>query len=163
MYLHKLPVMKALARHVKSCMFSVCFVLVSEPAAPTLVVPRTAPDPPPCGERHIACDLYVTCSNVTIIWHVTDLYPSPNIVRVIKSRRMRWVGHVEHMGERRGVYRVLVEKPEGKKPLGRTRRRWKDNIKLDLLGCGGMDWIDLAQDKDRWRSFMSAVMNLRAP
>jgi hypothetical protein len=107
--------------------------------------------------------MYVRYSNVTIIWHVTDLYSSPNIVRVIKSRRMRWVGHVERMEERRGVFRVLVEKPEGKKPLGRTKRRWKDNIKMELLGCGGLDWIDLAQDRDRWRSFGDAVMNLRFP
>jgi hypothetical protein len=67
------------------------------------------------------------------------------------------------MGERRGVYRVLVEKPEGKKPIGRTRRRWKDNIKMDLLGCEDMDWIDLAQDRDGWRSFVNAVMNLQVP
>jgi hypothetical protein len=67
------------------------------------------------------------------------------------------------MGERRGVYSVLVEKSEGKKPLGRTRRRWKDSIKLDLLGCGCMDWIDLAQGRDRWRSFLNAVKNFRVP
>ena len=70
---------------------------------------------------------------------LNDLYSSPNIVRVIKSRRMRWAGYVERMGERKGVYRVLVEKPEGKRPLGRPRRRWEDNIKMDLqeVGCGG--------------------------
>jgi len=69
------------------------------------------------------------------------------------------------MGDRRGVYRVLVGKPEGKKPLGRPRRRWDDNIKVDLqeVGCGGMDWIELAQDKDRWRTLVNAVMNLRVP
>ena len=67
---------------------------------------------------------------------------------------MRWVGHVECMGERRGVYRVLVGKPEGKRQLGRSRHRWEDNIKMDLqeVGCGGMDWIDLVQDRDRWRA-----------
>ena len=96
---------------------------------------------------------------------LNDLYSSPNIVRVMKSRRMRWVGHVARMGEERGVYRVLVGKPEGKRPLGRPRRRWVDNIRTDLqeVGCGYMDWIGLAQDRDRWRTLVSAVMNLRVP
>ena len=73
--------------------------------------------------------------------------------------------HVARIGERRGVYRVLVWKPEGKRPLGRPRRRWESNIKIDLqeLGCGGMDWIVLAQDRDRWRALVSTVMNLRVP
>ena len=80
-----------------------------------------------------------------------DLYFSPNIVRVIKSRRMRWARHVARMGEARGVYRVSVGKPEGKRPLGRPRRRWVDNIRTDLQeeGCGYVDWIGLAQDRDR--------------
>jgi len=84
---------------------------------------------------------------------LNDLYCSPNIVRVIKSRRMRWAGHVARMGERGGVYRVLVGKPEGKRPLGKPRHRWEDNIKVDLqeVGCRGVDWIELAQDRDRWR------------
>ena len=79
------------------------------------------------------------------------LYCSPNIVRVIKSRRMRWEGHVGRMGERRGVYRVLVGKPESKRTLGRPRRRWDDNIKLDLqeVECEVMHWVDLAQDSDK--------------
>ena len=86
-------------------------------------------------------------------------------MRVIKSRRMRWAGHVARMGEERGVYRVLVGKPEGKRPLGRPRHRWMDNIRMDLreVGCGYMDWIGRAQDRDRWRKLVSAVMNLRVP
>jgi len=96
---------------------------------------------------------------------LNDLYCSPNILRVIKSRRMRWAGHVARMGEERGLYRVLVGKPEGKRPLGRPRRRWVDNIRMDLqeVGCGYMDWTGLAQDRDRWRTLVSAVMNLRVP
>jgi len=96
---------------------------------------------------------------------VNDLYCSPNIVRVIKSRRMKLAGHVARMGEEKGVYRVLVGKPEGKRPLGRPRRRWVNNIRLDLqeVGCGYVDWIGLAQDRDRWRTVVSAVMNLRVP
>jgi len=96
---------------------------------------------------------------------LNDLYCSPNIVRVIKSRRMRWAGHVARMGEGRGVYRVLVGKPEGKRPLVRPRRRWEDNNKMDLqeVGCGGMDWIELARDRDRWRTLLNVVMNLRVP
>jgi len=82
---------------------------------------------------------------------LNDLCSSPNIVRVIKLRRMRWVGHVARMGERRSLYRVLVGKPEGKRPIGRSKHRWEDNIKMDLqeVGCGGMEWIELAQDRDR--------------
>ena len=97
--------------------------------------------------------------------HNEELYSSLNIVRVIKSRRMRWVGHVARMRERRGVYRVLVEKPEGKRPLGKPKRRWEDSIKTDLqaVECGVMDWIDLAQDRDRCRALVNVVMNLRAP
>jgi len=96
---------------------------------------------------------------------LNDLYSSPNIVRVIKSRRKRWAGYVARMGEERGLYRVLVGKPEGKRPLVRPRRRWVDNIRMDLqeVGCGYMDWIGLAQDRNRWRTLVSAVMNLRVP
>jgi len=84
---------------------------------------------------------------------LNDLYFSPNIVRVVKLRRMRWAGHVAHMGEERGVYRVLVGKLEGRRSLRRPRRRWMDNIRMDLqeVGCGYMDWIGLAQDRDRWQ------------
>jgi len=78
---------------------------------------------------------------------------------------MRWSGNVERMGARRGVYRVLVGKPEGKRPLGKRRRRWEDNIKMDLqaVGCWGVDWIELAQDRERWRALVNALMNLRVP
>jgi len=96
---------------------------------------------------------------------LNDLYSSPNIVQVIKSRRMRWAGHVARMVEEREVYRVLVGKPEGRSPLGRPRRKRVDNIRMDLqeVGCGYMDWIGLAQDIDRWRTLVSAVMNLLVP
>ena len=96
---------------------------------------------------------------------LNDLYSSPNIVRVIKLRRTRWAGHVAHMGEERGVNRVLVGKPEGKRPLERPGRRWVDNIRMDVqeVGCGYMDWIGLAQDSDRWRTLVIAVMNHRVP
>jgi len=96
---------------------------------------------------------------------LNELYSSPNIVRVIKSRRLRWAENVARMGEERGVYRVLVGKPEGRRLLGRLRGRWVDTIRMDLqeVGCGYMDWIGLAQDRDRWRKLVSAVMNLRVP
>ena len=96
---------------------------------------------------------------------LNDLYSSPIIVQVIKSGRMRWAGHVTRMGERRGIYRRLVGKPEGKSPLGRPRHRWDDSIKMDLqeVVCGCMDWIELAQDRDRWQALVNAVMSLSFP
>ena len=99
---------------------------------------------------------------VVVPW---DLYSLPNIVRVVKSRRMRWAGHVARMGEDRGVHRVLVGKPEGKSPLGRPRRRWEDNIKMDLQEVGGVrgDLMELAQDRDGWRSLVGTVRNFRVP
>jgi hypothetical protein len=91
-----------------------------------------------------------------------DLYSSLNIVRVIKSR---WAGHVARMGTGRGAYRVLVGRPEGKRPLGRPRRRWEDKIKMDLreIGINVSNWIWLAQDRIQWRAFVNTVINLRFP
>jgi hypothetical protein len=93
------------------------------------------------------------------------LYSSPSIIRIMKSRRMRWAGHVARMGEQRNAYRLLVGKPEGKRPLGRPRRRWLDNIRIYLVevGRGDVDLIGLAQDRDRWRALVNSVLNLRAP
>jgi hypothetical protein len=94
-----------------------------------------------------------------------NLYSLPCIIRMIKSRRVRWTRHVARMGEKTNAYRLLVGKPEERKPLGRPRRRWVDNIKMDLreIGWGGMDWIDLAQDRDSWMALVNTVMNLRVP
>jgi hypothetical protein len=94
-----------------------------------------------------------------------DLYPTPSINRIIKSRRMRWAGHVARMGEKRIAYRLLVGKPEGNRPLGRPRRRWVDNIRMDVgeVGWDDVDWIGLAQDKNRWRALVNSVLNLRVP
>jgi hypothetical protein len=93
------------------------------------------------------------------------LYSSPNIIRIIKSRRMKWAGHVARLGETRNAYRILVGKPEGKRPLGRPRRRWVDNIKMNLreIGWDGRDWIELAQDMEQWRTLVNTAMKLQAP
>jgi hypothetical protein len=93
------------------------------------------------------------------------LYSSPSIIRVIKARMMRWAGHVARMGEVRGAYNILVWKPEGRRPLGRPRRRWEDTINLDLgeIGFGDVDWICLAQDRDKWRALVNKVMSLWVP
>jgi hypothetical protein len=93
------------------------------------------------------------------------LYSTPGIVRVIKARRMRWAGNVPRMGEVRGAYKILVGRPEGRRPLGRHRRRWEDNNKTDLreIGFGDVNWIHLAQDRDRWRALVNTVINLRVP
>jgi hypothetical protein len=94
-----------------------------------------------------------------------NLYYSPSIIRIIKSRRMRWAGHVARIGEKRNMYSLLVGKPEGKIPPERPRRRWIDNIKVGLLeiGLSVVDWIGLAQDRYRWRALVNSVMNLRVP
>jgi len=101
------------------------------------------------------------CFNYAVLY----MFRINKFIIMIKSRRMRWAGHVACMVEERGVYRVLVGKPEGKRPMGRPRRRWVDNIRTDLqeVGCRYMDWIGLAQDRDGWRTLVSAVMNLRVP
>jgi hypothetical protein len=94
-----------------------------------------------------------------------NLHSSSSIIRIIKSRRMRWAGHVARMEEKRNVYRLLVGKAEGNRPLGRPRCRWIDNIKMDLLeiGLSVVDWIGLAQNRYRWRALVNAAMNLRVP
>jgi hypothetical protein len=94
-----------------------------------------------------------------------NLYSSPNLIRMIKSRRMAWAGHVERMGATRNTYRILVSQPEEKRPIGRPRRRWVDHIKMDLreIGWDGRDWIELAQDRNQWRALVNTVMNLRVP
>jgi hypothetical protein len=95
-----------------------------------------------------------------------DLYSSPSIIRIMKARRMRWAGHVARMGEKRNAYGLVVGKPEGRRPLGRPRRRWLDNsIRMDLVevGWGYVDWIGLDQDRDRWRDLVTSVLNLRVP
>jgi len=96
---------------------------------------------------------------------LNDLYSLPNIVRVVKSRLMRWAGHVARMGEVRGVHRVLVGKSDGKRPLGRPRRRWENNIKMDLQEVGGDhgDWMKLAQDRDKWQALVGTVRDFRFP
>ena len=92
-------------------------------------------------------------------------YSSPNIIRNLKSIRLRWAGHVARMEQFRNAYRVLVGKPESKRPLGRPRHKWEDNIKMDLkeMGCDLGDWIDLAEDRDQWRAYVRVEMNLRVP
>jgi len=96
---------------------------------------------------------------------LNDQDSSPNIIGVIKSRRMKWAGQVEGTGKRKGAYRALVGKSEGKRPLEEPRRRWKNNINLDLqeVGCGGMDWMDLTQDRDKWWALLKVAMNLWVP
>jgi hypothetical protein len=92
-----------------------------------------------------------------------DLYSSPSIIRIMKTRRMRWAGHVARMGEKRNAYRLLAGMPEGRRPLGRPRRRCVGNIRMDLVevGWGDVDWIGLAEDRDRWRALVNSVLNLR--
>jgi hypothetical protein len=108
---------------------------------------------------------------VTVEWRklhdeeLRDLYSSPSIIRMIKSRRMRWAGHIARMREKRNASWLLVGKPERKRPLGRPRLRWVDNIRMDLgeMGWGDVDWIGLAQGRNRWRALVNSVLNLRVP
>jgi hypothetical protein len=94
-----------------------------------------------------------------------DLYSSPSTIRILKSRRMRWAGPIARMGENSNAYRLLVRKPERKRPVGRPGHRWVDNARMDFgeLGWGGVVWIDLAQDRNIWRAFVNSAMNLQAP
>jgi hypothetical protein len=94
-----------------------------------------------------------------------NLYSSSSIIRIITSRRMRFASHVARMGEKRNAYRLLMGKPEGRRPLGRPRRRWVDNIRMYLgeVGCGDVDWIGLAKDRNRWRALVNSVLNLPVP
>jgi hypothetical protein len=96
---------------------------------------------------------------------VRDVLYIYSIIRIIKSRRMRWAGHLARIGEKRNAYRLLMGKPKGKRPLGRPRYRWVDKIRMDLgeVGWGDVDWISLAQDRNRWRALVNSVLNLRVP
>jgi hypothetical protein len=94
-----------------------------------------------------------------------DLYSSPSIIKIIRARRMRWAGHVPRMGEKKNAYKLLAGKPKGRRPLGRPKRRWLDNIRMDLVevGWGDLDWIGLAQDREKWKALVNSVLNLRVP
>jgi hypothetical protein len=109
--------------------------------------------------------VYTDIIMLILLVQILHTYITTNIVRVVKSKRMRWAGHVARMRDIRNVHRVLVGKPEGKKPLGRPRRRWEYNIKMDLQEGGGVrgDWMELAQDRDRWRALVGTVRDFRVP
>jgi hypothetical protein len=94
-----------------------------------------------------------------------NLYSSSNVIRIIKSRKMKWAGNVARIREKKNSYKIFVRKPERNRPIGRPRRRWQDNIKMDLreIGWGGMDWIDLAQDMEQWKTLVNTVMNIQVP
>ena len=148
-----------------------CFSLLHRENTYALIALKSEADILHISQSQCPASLFLLKSCLLLIFYkcniyilkVFTLYPSPNIVRVIKSRRMRWAGHVARMGEERRAYRFLVGKPEGKRPLGRPRRRWVDSIRnyLQEVGCGYTDRIGLAQDRDRWRTLVSAVMNIR--
>jgi hypothetical protein len=115
------------------------------------------------GRVYYTAVVDLTCVFIFESWRVTVLGYVLNYT--IKVRRMRWAGHVARMGEVRGSYNILVGRPKGRRPLGRPRRRWEDNIKMDLreIGFRDVDWIHWAQDTDRWRALANTVMNLRVP
>ena len=94
-----------------------------------------------------------------------SLYPSPNIIRVIKPRRLRWAGHIARMEEGKSAFKILTGKPTGKRPLGRPRRRWEYNIRMDLeeIGINAGNWVDSAQDRNYWGALVNAALNLRVP
>ena len=142
------------------CLFLYLFVIVV-----LLISDCSATATGSCRDLHE--NIHTTELNSVVCYSQVLYFMNYNwrIFQVIKSRRMRWAGPIAYMGEMTGVYRVLVGKPEGTRPLGRPRHRWEDNIKMDLreVGCGDMYWVDLAQDRDRWQALVNVVMNFHVP
>jgi hypothetical protein len=138
----------------------------TDPVSETLRLKKKTECKRPTSRIAVLCIALLSGTFRTVCVEILHkLYSSPSIITIIKSRSMRWAGHVARMGEKRNAYRILVGKPKGKKPLGRPRRRWVDNIKMDLreIGWDGVQWIDMAQDRDQWRALVNTVLNLRVP